>query len=48
MRRSRLSFKYALRQCRLHEQQIKADKLANDLKNKDTVSFWKICPTHQM
>ena len=41
MRRSRLSFKYALRQCRVHEEQIKADKLANDLKNKDSVSFWK-------
>ena len=41
MRCSSLSFKYALRQCRVHEEQIKADKLANDLKNKDIISFWK-------
>ena len=41
MRHSRLCFKYALRQCRVHEEKIKADKLANDLKNKDSISFWK-------
>ena len=38
---SRLSFKYTLRQCRVHDEQIKADKLTNDLKNKDSMSFWK-------
>ena len=39
IRRSRLSFKYA--GCRVHAEQIKADKLANDLKNTDSMSFWK-------
>ena len=41
MRCSRLSFKYALRQCRVHEEQIKADKLVYDLTNKDSMSFWR-------
>ena len=41
MRRSRLQFKYALRQCRMNEEAIRADKYAKSLLDKDMLSFWK-------
>ena len=41
MRRSRLQFKYALRQCRMNEDAIRADKYAKSLLDKDILSFWK-------
>ena len=41
MRRSRLQFKYALRQCRINEDAIRADKYAKSLLDKDNLSFWK-------
>ena len=41
MRRSRLKFKYALRQCKRNEDAIRADQYAKSLLDKDMVSFWK-------
>ena len=41
MRRSRLSFKYALRQCKQNEDSIRADEYAKSLMDKDMASFWK-------
>ena len=41
MRRSRLQFRYALRQCRMNEEAIRADKYAKSLLDKDMLSFWK-------
>ena len=41
MRRSRLMFKYALRQCKRNEEAIRADQHAKSLFDKDMVSFWK-------
>ena len=41
MRNSRLSFKYAFRQCRANEEMLRADALAHALYNKDSTSFWK-------
>ena len=41
MRRSRLQFKYSLRQCRMNEEAIRADKYAKSLLDKDMLSFWK-------
>ena len=41
MRRSRLTFKYVLRQCQLHEDMIRADTMAQSLRNKDNISFWR-------
>ena len=41
MRRSRLNFKYALRQCKQQEETARADALAKDLSNKNASSFWK-------
>ena len=41
MRRSRLKFKYALRQCKKNEDAIRADQYAKSLLDKDMVSFWK-------
>ena len=39
MRRSRLKFKYALRQCKRNEDAIRADQYAKSLLDKDMVSF---------
>ena len=41
MMADRAAFKLALRQCKRQEAQIKADKLAGDLLNKDAVAFWQ-------
>ena len=41
MRRSRLKFKYALRQYKRNEDAIRADQYAKSLLDKDMVSFWK-------
>ena len=41
MRHSRLQFKYALQQCRMNEDVIRADKYAKSFIDKDIVSFWK-------
>ena len=41
MRRSRLKFKYALRQCKRNEDAICSDQYAKSLLDKDMVSFWK-------
>ena len=41
MRRSRADFKYALRQCRLHEEEMRAEALSNKLQNGEVVPFWK-------
>jgi len=40
MRRSRLIFKYALRQCKRNEQTLRADAMAKDFECKDVKSFW--------
>ena len=40
MRRSRLRFKYDLRQCNQNEKSIRADQYAKSLMNKDMTSFW--------
>ena len=41
MRVSRLQFKYTLRHCRANETLMRADALANALKNKNSTTFWK-------
>ena len=41
MRRSRAHFKLALRYCRRHEAQLRADALSNKLEEHDFVNFWK-------
>ena len=41
MSRDRAAFKLALRHCRRHEAQIRADKLAQDLMDKDVITFWR-------
>lgn len=41
MKQTRARFKYALRYCKKQEECILADKLANDLSDKDLVGFWK-------
>ena len=41
MRSTRLSFKYALRQCQSLENTHRADSLAKTLTDKDMLSFWK-------
>ena len=40
MRRSRLRFTYALRQCNQNEKYIRADQYAKFFMNKDMTSFW--------
>ena len=40
MRRSRMRFKYALRQCNQNEKSIRADQYSKSLMNKDMTSFW--------
>ena len=41
MRRTRLNFKYALRQCQRSEDRIRADAMAESLDNGDAMSFWR-------
>ena len=41
MRRSRADFKYALRQCRKYEQDIRPITLSRKLQNNEVVPFWK-------
>ena len=41
MRVSRPQFKYTLRHCRANETMMRADALANALKNKNSTAFWK-------
>ena len=41
MRRTRLSFKYAIRQVKRNEDRARADALATDLESKNDKSFWK-------
>ena len=41
MRRSRLTFKYALRQCKKNEDAIRSDQYVKSLLDKDMVSCWK-------
>ena len=41
MRRTRLIFKYSLRQCQKQEAAARAEAMANKLKEHDNVSFWK-------
>ena len=41
MRRSRLLFKYILKQCQRNEEQSKADAMAKSMRNYDMKSFWK-------
>jgi len=40
MQRTRANFKLAFRYCRQHEQQLRADACAINLKNKDPIKFW--------
>ena len=40
-KRSRLSFKLALRYCRRHEEQIRCDKMAESLQNGSCKDFWR-------
>ena len=40
MRRTRLCFKYTLRQCKRQEETLRADAMAKDFENKDTKAFW--------
>ena len=47
MRRSRLQFKYILKQCQHNEEQAKADAMAESMRNHDMKSFWKdVWSTH--
>jgi hypothetical protein len=41
MYRTRLRFKYAIRECKEREETTHADKLATDLLNKNSVTFWR-------
>ena len=41
MRRSRLQFKYILKQCQRNEDQVRADVMAESMRNHDMKSFWK-------
>ena len=41
MRRSRADFKYALRQCRLQENELRAMALSEKLQNNEVVPFWR-------
>ena len=41
MRRSRLQFKYILKQCQRNEDQARADAMAESMRNHDMKSFWK-------
>ena len=41
MRKSRADFKYALRQCRLHEDEMRAEALSYKLQNGDVANFWR-------
>ena len=41
MRSSRANFKYVLRQCRLHEEDLRALALSKKLQDGETVPFWR-------
>ena len=41
MRRSRLHFKYLLKQCQQREEMVRADAMAKSLHSKDVSTFWK-------
>ena len=41
MRRSRLHFKYLLKQCQQREEMVRADAMAKSMHSKDVSSFWK-------
>ena len=41
MRRTRASFKLALRYCKQHEDQIRADACAESMQSRDSKSFWR-------
>jgi len=41
MRKTRAAFKLALRYCRQHEDQLRADSCANSLDTKDSRKFWE-------
>ena len=41
MKKTRASFKLALRYCKQHEDQLRADAYASHLENKDPIAFWK-------
>ena len=41
MRTSRANFKYALRQCHLHEEELRAEALSSKLQNGEVVPFWR-------
>jgi exonuclease III len=47
MKRSRAIFKYSLRYCKRQENQNRADALANKMKEKDYVAFWKDIKSQQ-
>ena len=46
MSRSRLQFKYSLRQCRAMEDTARADGMAKSLQTKDTYKFWQSVKRH--
>ena len=46
MRRSRLNFKYALRQCQAMEDTARAGAMAKSLQNKDVRGFWRSVSKH--
>ena len=41
MRKTRADFKYALRQCRLHENEMRAEALCNKFQNGEVIPFWR-------
>jgi len=41
MKKTRASFKLAVRYCKQHEDQLRADACASHLANKDPIAFWK-------
>jgi hypothetical protein len=41
MKKTRASFKLALRYCKQHEEQFRADACALHLQHKDPIKFWK-------
>ena len=48
MRKTRLHFKYLLKQCQQREDMARADAMAKSMQAKDAVSFWKnVSKTHK-
>jgi len=41
MRRTRAAFKLALRYCKQHEDENRADACANSIQSRDTKTFWR-------